>query len=140
MKQGDSRNMGRPKYTITATDVFEAQDYLRDRLLTFNIKLDEQVSIRTAQREFEAAIDAKSKVERASSLNSWCEKFLNTSEWTKLKTCIRKRRERRSRIGEQRTVSISDKAFKLLKKIAKRDNVTYTETLEKHLGRIWRSM
>jgi len=128
--------MARPKYRITSDDVIHATQYLSTRLLTFTVKFDDSVSPRTAQKEFEQAVDVQSKEDRANKLHAWCEKFLGELEWGKLKTSIRKRRERKNR--ELRSVSISEKAFEFIKKLAERDNVTYSEAIEKYLGRAWR--
>lgn len=130
--------MPRPKYTITSDDAVHAIAYLRTRLQLFAIDLG-AASNRTANNEFNAAIEAKSKEERAKGIQAWCEKYLSDSEWMKLKTSIRKRRERKSRKGEVESVTISKKAFELLQKLSKHDNVTYSDTLEKHLGKAWRA-
>ena len=131
--------MARPKYSIRVEDVVHATEYLRTRLLTLDVRLDDDVSARTAQREFDEAVSVKAKEVRAFGLNAWCEKFLDEKEWGKLKTSIRKRRERATRVVELRSISISEKAFKLIKNLASRDGVTYSEALEKYLGRVWRS-
>ena len=88
--------MARPKYSITSDDVIHATQYLRTRLLTLTVKFDESVSPRAAQKEFEQAVDIRSKEDRANGVNAWCEKFLGELEWGKLKTSIRKRRERKN--------------------------------------------
>ena len=73
---GRSRTMARPKYSITSDDVIHATQYLRTRLLTLTVKFDESVSPRAAQKEFEQAVDIRSKEDRANGVNAWCEKFL----------------------------------------------------------------
>lgn len=130
--------MPRPKYTITSDDVVHATAYLKTRLQIFAVDLG-VVSNRTANNEFNAAVETRSKEDRAVGLQAWCEKYLSDREWTKLKTSIRKRRERKSRKGEVETVTISKKAFDLLQKLSLRDNVTYAVTLEKYLGKAWRA-
>ena len=130
--------MPRSKYKITSGDVIHATDYVKSRLQLFALDLGD-ASSRTATKEFGDAVDVRSKEERANRLNDWCEKYLSGTEWTKLKTSIRKRRERKARKGEIESVSISRKAYALLKKLSTRDNVTYSEALEKYLGRAWRA-
>lgn len=130
--------MPRPKYSITAEDVFHATEYLRTRLQVSAFDLGD-TSHRKAKNEFDEAIATGTKVEKAEGLNAWCVKYLGVDEWTKLKTSIRKRRERKVRRGEVESVTISKKAFELLQKLSKRDNVTYSETLEKYLGKAWRA-
>ena len=70
---------------------------------------------------------------------SLCEKYLSDKEWTTLITSTRKRRERKVRRGEVEWLTISKKAFELLQKRANRDNVKYSETLKKYLGKAWRA-
>ena len=94
--------MPRPKYAITSDDVVHAIAYLRTRLQLFAIDLG-VASNRTANNEFNAAIEAKSKEERARGIQAWCEEYLSVSEWTKLKASIRKRRERKARKGDAMT-------------------------------------
>ena len=130
--------MPRPKYSITAEDVVHATEYLRTRLQVSAFDLGD-VSHRTAKNEFDDAVALRTKEEKAKGLHAWCEKYFGDKEWTKLKTSIRKRRERKVRRGEVESVTISKKAFELLQKLAKRDNVTYSETLEKYLGKAWRA-
>ena len=128
--------MARPKYRITSDDVIHATQYLSTRLLTFTVKFDDSVSPRTAQKEFEQAVDVQSKEDRANKLHAWCEKFLGDLEWGKLKTSIRKRRERKT--SKLVSISISEKAYGFVKKLAIRDKVTLSEAIEKYLGRAWR--
>jgi len=125
--------MARPKYSITAADVVHAASYLKPRLQTFAMHLLDDAPYRTAEKAFTEAIEVKAKEERATRLNAWCEKYLPTKEWVKLKTAIRKRRERKTRLGELKSISITDKAFGLLQKLSERDNVTYSDTLEHYL-------
>ncbi len=130
--------MPRSKYKIIAEDVIHATEYITSRLQLLALDLGD-ASSRTAKKAFDEAVEDRSKDERAFRLNDWCEKYLSSEEWTKLKTSIRKRRERKTRKGEIESVTISSKAYALLRKLAKRDNVTYSETLEKYLGKAWRA-
>ncbi len=123
--------MVRPKYTITTSDVTHAKFYLSTRLLMQ--ELTEKASVEVAKEEFREAVDTKDKDKRATRLNAWCEKYLDSGEWAKLKLAIRKRRERLGRHAELKTVTISSKAFELLAKISERDAVTYSDTLEHYL-------
>lgn len=125
--------MARPKYTITASDVAHANFYLSTRLLMQGFAFGESVPSKVAEKEFREAIEEKGKDKRATRLNAWCEKYLDSKEWAKLKLAIRKRRERLGRHAELKTVTISAKAFELLAKISERDEVTYSDTLEHYL-------
>ena len=130
--------MPRPRYSITVEDVVHATEYLRTRLQVFAFDLGD-VSHRKAKNEFDEIVASGTKEKKADGLNAWCNKYLGDQERTKLKTAIRKRRERKARRGEVESVTISKKAFELLQKLANRDNVTYSETLEKYLGKAWRA-
>ncbi len=130
--------MPRSKYKITSDDVIHAIEYVRSRLQLFALDLGD-ASSKTATKEFGDAVEVRSKEERAIRLNAWCEKYLSTKDWTKLKTSIRKRRERKSRKGEIESVTISTKAYTILRKLSMRDNVTYSEILERYLGKAWRA-
>jgi macrodomain Ter protein organizer (MatP/YcbG family) len=130
--------MARPRYRITAADVVHAANYLKPLLQTFAFELRRDASYKTADREFFEAASSKSKDERAEQLNAWCEKYLMAKTWGKLKLSIRKRRERKSRIGQLKSLSITSQAFDLIEKLAKRDQITYSEAIERHMGRALR--
>ncbi len=130
--------MARPRYTVTPDDVVHAGTYLVNRIRNYDMRLDENVSYKTAERTLNAAISESRKEKRAKELNAWCEKYLSSEEWSKLKLAIRKRRERRIRT-DLKTVTISARAHELLSKLASRDNVTHSEVLEKYLLRALRS-
>lgn len=125
--------MARPKYEITAADVTNAKSYLQSKLRNYRIELGEDVSYYNAEQEFLKAGEEKRKEKRAELVNAWCEKYLSSQEWYKLKLAIRKRRERLKRHNDLKTVTISARAFELLSKLATRDDVTYTEVLEHYL-------
>lgn len=124
--------MARPRYTITAADVVHAGTYLANRLRNMDVRFDESVSYKMAERAFTEAVAEPRKENRAVQVNTWCEKYLSSAEWATLKLAIRKRRERRVRT-DLKTVTISARAFELLSKLSTRDQGTYSEVLEKHL-------
>jgi macrodomain Ter protein organizer (MatP/YcbG family) len=130
--------MSRPKYTITAADVLHATFYLRPLLRSYAFDLRGDASYRTAEKEFMEVTEIPEKKDRAEALNAWCEKYIKAKTWNNLKTSIRKRRERKQRIRNKtslKTISVSQKAFELLSKLATRDKVTHSETLEYYLGK-----
>lgn len=124
--------MARPRYTITAADVVHAGTYLANRLRNMDVRFDEDVSYKTAERKFTEAAAELRREKRAVQVNAWCEKYLSSAEWATLKLAIRKRRERRVRT-DLKTVTISARAFELLSKLSARDDVTYSDVLEKYL-------
>ena len=126
--------MPRPRYRITADDFLHAEFCLSLRMRSFRIKFAKGVSSIDAQAEYDIAVRAKEKGQRLDLLNAWCEKYLTGGEWTKLKSAVRKRRERFRRGDEQKTVTITAKAHQLLLRLSTRDNVTFSEILEHYLG------
>jgi macrodomain Ter protein organizer (MatP/YcbG family) len=130
--------MARPKYTITASDLNHAYFYLSDRLLTRRVRFDDSVSPDAADRAFREAMVEKGKEKQSARLNAWCERYLSSSEWAKLKLAIRKRRERFNRHDELKSITISAKAFAILSKVSKRDAVSYSEALECYLSKALR--
>ena len=83
--------------------------------------------------EDEFDVDVNSLV---SLLSVMVRKHLKAPERAKLKLAIRKRRERKP--SQDKTITISAKAFELIRKLANRDDVTYSEATEKYFGRAWR--
>lgn len=127
--------MPRTKYVVTAADLIHASAYLETQLLTFAIALRDDVTHTLAIRELRETTASGTKTEKARSVNEWCEEHLSTAEWRKLKTAIRKRRQRWERYEDQKTVTISTRAHRLLASLAKRDNVTFSQVLENYLGK-----
>ncbi len=85
--------------------------------------------------QLRAFTESKGRKNKAESLNLWAEKYLSSEEWNKLKTAVRKRRQRWANDDDQKTVTISAKAHKLLSRIANRDEVTFSEVLEHYLAK-----
>jgi len=112
--------------------------YIGDRLRNWRIDYIEEAH-GDPEGDFYKAVDqSKHKpAARVANLNAWCEKYLPTEEWTKLKHAIRKRRQRDERYGEQTTVTISTEAHKYLSRVAERDDVTLSEAVEYYLGKAW---
>ncbi len=126
--------MPRPRYRIIADDFLYAEFCLSLRIRSFRIKFGKGVSSIDAQAEYDNAVRAKEKGQRLDLVNAWCEKYLTGAEWTKLKSAVRKRRERFRRCDEQKSVTMSAKAHRLLLQLSKRDDVTFSEILEHYLG------
>ncbi|MEZ6137032.1 MAG: hypothetical protein R3C53_19225 [Pirellulaceae bacterium] len=127
--------MPRTKYVVTAADLNHASSYLETQLLTFAIASRDNVTHSVVVGELREATARGTKAERARSVNEWCEKHLSSVEWRKLKAAIRKRRQRWERYEEQKTVTISTRAHRLLTNLSKRDDVTFSEVMENYLGK-----
>jgi len=131
--------MPRTRYQITEDDYQHASFYLSGRLRNYGIEFAGSVNATKAERQYYQSIRAKSRKKKAESLNHWAEKYLSSEEWSKLKTAVRKRRQRWENQGDQKTVTISAKAHQLLSRIANRDEVTFSEVLEHYLAKAMRS-
>ena len=127
--------MPRDNYIITSDDEFHATFYLSGRLRNYGFKFRDSVSSAQAEGDYRAAISEKTKSARAAALNVWCERYLSKADWRRLKTAVRKRRERWRRSEETKTVTLSAKAHKLLTQISKRDTVTFSQALEHYLAK-----
>jgi macrodomain Ter protein organizer (MatP/YcbG family) len=127
--------MPRAKYRITEEDFVHASFYLGRKLQTHDIEFADDVSPPEAKQDFSQATQHKRKQVRVQETNAWCEKYLNRKEWERLKTAIRKRRERWSRYNDLKSITISARAHQLLSNLAKRDEVTFSEVLEHYLAK-----
>lgn len=132
--------MPRVKYSITSDDEFHATFYLSDRLRNHGFKFSDSVSRAKAESDFRTAVDEKTKTKRAAAANSWCETYLSRADWQKLKTAVRKRRERWRRNDEIKTITISAKAHNMLTQISTRDDVTFSQALEHYLAKALNSV
>ncbi len=126
--------MPRPRYRITLKDYQHAEFYLSVRVRNSGIKFAKGISTMDAAAEYQTVQRAEQKQQQLDLLNQWSEKYLSRTEWVKLKSAIRKRRERFHRSDEHKTVTLTSKAHGILSRLAKRDNVTFSEILEHYLG------
>lgn len=113
--------MPREKYPITADDEIHATFYLGDRLRNRDLRFPDSDLYSPEESDFRTALDEKTTQARIAALNSWCRRYLSDADSGKLKVAVRKRRERRRRGDEQKTITISAKAHKVLTQISKRD-------------------
>ncbi len=131
--------MPRAKYRITDEDFVHASFYLGRKLQTYDIEFADEVSPPVAKQEFVEATHHKRKPVRVQETNAWCEKYLSGKEWERLKTAVRKRRERWHRHDDLKTVTISARAHRLLSNLSERDKVTFSEVLEHYLAKCMNS-
>lgn len=125
--------MPREAYSITTNDETHATFFLGDRLRNRDLRFQDSDFHASAESDFRNAVDKKTTHARIAALNSWCKKYLSETDSRKLKVAVRKRRERWRRGDEQKTITISAKAHKVLTQISKRDKVTFSQALENHL-------
>ncbi len=120
--------MARPRYQITASDLTHAWQYLTDRVQLQLIELEDE-----SKREFWDISTISGRDRRATALNTWCDANLTAVEWTKLKSAIRKRRNRLH--GSDRvTITISRSAYTALKKLAEKRKVSLAQQINTILG------
>jgi macrodomain Ter protein organizer (MatP/YcbG family) len=131
--------MPRAKYRITEADYQHASFYLSNKLRNYRLEFDGEVNLSELEDEFYEALTTKGAEQQVDSLNLWAEEYLSSEEWQKLKSAIRKRRQRRENYCGEKTVTISAKAHKILSQLAERDKVTYSDVLEHYLVKAVRS-
>lgn len=132
--------MAKAKYVITAEDLKHVAWYLttaeRAGRLEFQGERSEE-----ARRNFadylHYGVTKRPTSELAAKLHAWCTDYLCPDDWSKLKTAVRKRRQRAESVTH--TLSISDSVYSKLKRVASRDHVTYEEVLDKLLSDALRS-
>ena len=119
---------------VTSEDEFHATFYLSGRIRNYGFQFCDSVSYPAAESDYRNAINEPTREKRATALNAWCAKYLSKADTQRLRTAVRKRRERWRRSDATKTVTISAKAHKLLTQISKRDTVTFSEALEHYLS------
>lgn len=107
--------MSRPKYIVTASDLPFVQSYLL-RALEDSHYLSQGNSVAYQFRQYLNRIDLEDDLEHdAIILNRWCEKYLTTTQWNRLKTTIRKMRYRESNTDV--TITLKPAAHKILQQL-----------------------
>lgn len=119
--------MARNKYTITRSDHWFARRWIEGKLE--NPTWLGEAATYAAQQALEG-LDYD-----AGQLNSWCEAWFSTREWTQMKNAIRAARRR---AGEPavKTVTLSHNAWFILSHLAERQGCTMSEIIEQHLGHV----
>ncbi|HBZ3037857.1 TPA: hypothetical protein MHN25_21370, partial [Klebsiella pneumoniae] len=80
------------------------------------------------------AVDSLNSMGRSpSELTEWINKYLTAEQINKLGTSIRQRRRRGYGVGK--SITISDKAHRILKRLAEVDGCNLSEVIEKRLAR-----
>lgn len=107
--------MSRPKYKITATDLPSAHAYLL-RALEDSHYITRGSSVAYQFRQYLNRIDLDDDLEHdAEILNRWCEKYLTTKQWDRLKVTIRKMRYRQANTDV--TITLKPEAHKILQTV-----------------------
>jgi hypothetical protein len=125
--------MTRPKTAIPNEEITTAISYIKRRLRTRKIELVGDPSLATVEKELNSIVTARNKQERVATFDRWCLDYLTDADRSKLRTSLRKHRQRLHKRGNAAQVSMTVKAFDLLKKVASRENLNYSQVLEKYL-------
>ena len=117
--------MPRPRYQIAEEDVPVVHRWVHAKLRDIT------------SPQHDAARTAWGQVPReqptATQLQQWCDQYLDAPQWTQLQAVIRAaRRDAR----QTRTVRLSTSAHALLHDLARREKLTLSETIERHLAAV----
>jgi macrodomain Ter protein organizer (MatP/YcbG family) len=125
--------MAKSRYVVTKGDAAFAVSYL-SRKLQGGYWPSEDTALQTkAEREYWSA------TRDGVTLTSWCEKWLDTAQWTQLKNAIRAARRRQADLSRDppKHVTLSHRAWLMLHDLAERDSVTLSEFIERRLEKEW---
>ncbi len=126
--------MSRKRYIITPSDLSTAEKYLHRKLHEETLFDDDDLHI-NAKRAFSRARGDAIK------LNRWCETWLNSEQWVKLKASLRAARKRLNDYidenGPPVTITISRDAWKILSALSKRNKLTLSEFIIKRHEKAW---
>jgi len=126
--------MARQRYTMTEFDLSAAEKYLHRKLHEKTLFDDDDRYI-NAKRAFSKARGDEIK------LNRWCEHWLNTDQWIKLKASLRAARKRLNDYlddnGPPVTITISREAWQILSSLSKHNKLTLSEFIIKRHEKAW---
>ncbi len=112
--------MARPKYKISASDLLFVHAYLL-RALEDSHYITRGNSVAYQFRQYLNRIDFDDDLEHeAEILNRWCEKYLTTQQWDRLKVTVRKERYRQSNTDV--TITLKPNAHKVLQALIQQGN------------------
>lgn len=128
--------MARPSYAITARDFRHAIAYVGQRIRNFEISVRDVNTLERAKEEYLQISSKRAGKESATRLQQWCDCYLSHAEWERVKSSIRKRRQRWAPSKATKTVTISERAHQLLVDLAMRDKVTLSDAIERNLPQL----
>ena len=125
--------MARSRFTITRQDKTAALAYITNKLR------DPYWPSEDTSRQLKAERKYKDEKRELVTLNEWCEKWLDSRQWTQLKNAIRAARKRTADMKRDppKSVTLSRKAWRIISDLAKRDGVTLSALIEDRLGKEW---
>ena len=124
--------MARGKYIISKDDYPFAKRWVQ-KLITDILRAGRLSVKETIQAENEFDDIGRS----AKKLNAWCEQYLDSGHWKKMKNSVRAARKRRldkiSTTGGKKSLDIDIDAWTKLSTIAEAESLTYSAVLNKYL-------
>lgn len=131
--------MARPKFVIeTKEDIRNATHWISgqfNNVFKFNFPCEDFEQVDEAKDEFNNLNNNDS-----SKLNIWCEKWLDSQQWMKLKGSIRAKRLKKKRafseVEKVITVNLTESSYEIIKRISKRDSVTLSDVIKKYLHQV----
>ncbi len=127
------------KYNVTKSDYIAAKKYLTRKLNEDFEWFEESPAGKPG-----SMTDAKSEfwdTDSTESLNSWAEKWLSTDQWDQLKTAIRaarkRKRDQKDPEGGSKHISLTRKAWVILRDLAKHENMSISAFVVKRLEKEW---
>jgi len=114
--------MPRPRYQLTDDDVAVVHRWVRERFRTHG--WPEDWPSLTAWDRFPLDKPATNTLQR------WCDRFLDTSQWKQLQAVIRAARRDKN---QSRTVHLSTRAHARLRALAEREHLTLSAVIERYL-------
>ena len=125
--------MPRPKFRITVDNLMHAARYLDGRLGS-QAFVPSSMSAQEGRTFVNQILMSPKTQESAERLQTWCSDNLEPKVMRALQLAVRKRKQR-TRTTNYRVLTVSSNAYGLLRKLAKRDNVTLSQALEKSIER-----
>ncbi len=126
--------MARQRYVVTAGDKAAVISYIERKLSLEPNWLESDGGKRSFAR-------AKRDTVR---IQKWCDKCLSDEQWRQLKDAVRAARKRKhDRTGDRVpkvNITLSRRAWSMLRALAERDGVTLSEFIEKRFEKEWLKM
>lgn len=130
--------MARQKYQITKEDFYIARRWLESKTEKDWHKFHAQTANSDRAKEELDTIPLRLKCTKkdAATLQKWCDTYLGEAMLNQMKTTIRAERARAKKpAGSTKQITLDERAHMMLATIAKAENVTLSQAIEKHLQR-----
>jgi hypothetical protein len=123
--------MPRRRYQLTDGDVAVVHRWVRDRFRNEGWPEDWPSLAAWDAFPLDKAASKKQQKTLRTTLQRWCDRFLDAVQWKQLHAVIRAARREK---GQTRTVRLSKKAHETLHQLAKREKLTLSATIDRYLS------